>query len=180
MVRYADDFVICCRKGKGAEMMRRLKLWLENNQLKLNEAKTRIVDYTETSFDFLGFRVSRRQGRTGKNYPHVEPSPKRQGKLREAIREEMNRSTLWKEPSEVIERVNRRVRGWANYFHYANSTKVFGKMQWYLEERTRRWLWRKYGKTQALYGEAYSNQKLHQHYGLYEFPLHTTWKYSNA
>jgi len=29
MVRYADDFVVLCRKGQGAEMHRRLKSWLE-------------------------------------------------------------------------------------------------------------------------------------------------------
>src|SRR5271155_806663 len=30
MVRYADDFVVLCRKGQGTEMHRRLKRWLEN------------------------------------------------------------------------------------------------------------------------------------------------------
>ncbi len=29
MVRYADDFVVLCRKGQGKEMHHRLKSWLE-------------------------------------------------------------------------------------------------------------------------------------------------------
>ncbi len=33
MVRYADDFVVLCRKGRGAEVYRRLKLWLEKRKL---------------------------------------------------------------------------------------------------------------------------------------------------
>jgi hypothetical protein len=53
-------------------------------------------------------------------YPHCEPSPKSCGKLRDAIREETAQSTLWKNPEEIIKCVNRRVRGWIGYFHYAN------------------------------------------------------------
>jgi len=45
MVRYADDFVVLCRKGQGMEMQRRLTSWLERRGLKLNEKKTRVVDF---------------------------------------------------------------------------------------------------------------------------------------
>ena len=118
MVRYADDFVVLCRKGQGAEMHRRLRSWLERRGLKLNEKKTRIVDFEKESLEFLGFRLAWRKARSGKSYPHCEPSPKSCAKLREAIREETTRSTQWKEPEEVIARVNVRARGWIGYFHY--------------------------------------------------------------
>jgi retron-type reverse transcriptase len=178
MVRYADDFVVLCRKGQGAAMHGRLKSWLEKRGLKLNEKKTRIVDFEKESFEFLGFRLAWRKARSGRHYPHCEPSPKSCGKLREAIREETARSTMWKEPDEVIARVNRRVRGWIGYFHYANSSRVFDKMQWQMRERMRRWLWKKHAKTQAHYGDAYSNERLHDHYGLINFPMHTKWQNS--
>ena len=178
MVRYADDFVVLCRKGQGAEMHGRLKGWLERRGLKLNEKKTRIVDFEKESFEFLGFRLAWRKGVSGKSYPHCEPSPKSCGNLREAIREETTRSTQWKEPEEVIARVNVRVRGWIGYFHHANSSRVFNKMQWQLEERIRRWLWKKHAKTEEHYGEAYSNERLHDHYGLINFPMHTKWQNS--
>jgi group II intron reverse transcriptase/maturase len=178
MVRYADDFVVLCRKGQGTEMHRRLKRWLENKGLKLNEKKTRIVDFEQESFEFLGFRLSWRKARSGRSYPHCEPSAKSCGKLREAIREETTRSTLWKEPEEVVTRINRRVRGWIGYFHYANSGRVFVKMQGQLRERMRRWLWKKHAKTKAQYGEAYSNERLHDQYGLIRFPMHTQWQNS--
>ena len=178
MVRYADDFVVLCRKGQGAEMHGRLKSWLEQRGLKLNEKKTRIVDFEKESFEFLGFRLAWRKARSGRSFPLCEPSPKSCGKLREAIREETARSTMWKEPEEVIARVNVRVRGWIGYFHYANSAEVFDKMQWQMRERVRRWLWKKHAKTEAQYGNAYSNERLHDHYGLVNFPMHTKWQTS--
>ena len=175
MVRYADDFVVLCRKGQGAEMHRRLRSWLERRGLKLNEKKTRIVDFEKESLEFLGFRLAWRKARSGKSYPHCEPSPKSCAKLREAIREETTRSTQWKEPEEVIARVNVRARGWIGYFHYANSGKVFSKMQWQIRARMRRWLWKKHAKTEEHYGKAYSNEHLHDHYGLINFPMRTKW-----
>ena len=65
------------------------------------------------------------------------------------------------------------VRGWIGYFHYANRAEVFDKMQWQMRERVRRWLWKKHAKTEAQYGNAYSNERLHDHYGLVNFPMHT-------
>jgi group II intron reverse transcriptase/maturase len=178
MVRYADDFVVMCRKGQGHEMKRRLERWLESRGLKLNEKKTRVVDFERESFEFLGFRLQWRKSPKGRYYPHVEPSPKSCGKLRDALREETARHTLWKEPDEVIRRINRRVRGWIGYFHYANSSKVFGTMQMQTRDCVRRWLWKKHAKTRAQYGGAYSNQRLHSRYGLICYPLRTNWQSS--
>ena len=64
----------------------RLKSWLEKRGLKLNEKKTRIVDFEKENLEFLGFRLAWRKARSGRHYPHCEPSPKSCGKLREAIR----------------------------------------------------------------------------------------------
>jgi group II intron reverse transcriptase/maturase len=178
MVRYADDFVVLCRKGQGMEMQRRLKCWLDRRGLKLNETKTRIVDFHQESLEFLGFQLTWRKARSGKSYPHCQPSPKSCGKLREAIREETSRNSQWKEPGEVISRVNRRVRGWIGYFHYANSSRAFGSMQCYLTERVRRWMWKKHAKTKAHYGESYCDERLHAHHGLIRFPMHTPWQNS--
>jgi hypothetical protein len=85
------------------------KRWLERKGLRLNETKTRVVDFENEIFEFLGFRLARRKARSGRSYPHCEPSPKSCGRLREAIRDETTRSTLWKAPEEVLARVNRRV-----------------------------------------------------------------------
>jgi group II intron reverse transcriptase/maturase len=178
MVRFADDIIILCARGQGKEMHQQMKRWLERRKLKLNEEKTQIVDFTQESFEFLGFRISSRKSPHGRKYTHVEASPKSCKKMRSAIREETARWTLWKEPAEVFARVNQRVRGWSNYFHYGNNTGVFGKMQRYTRSQMRRWLWKKHGKRHGQYTQAYSDERLHTHYHLYKLPLHAAWKHS--
>lgn len=59
MVRYADDVIFCFRsEDKAREFRQALQKRLEDNGLKLNEAKTRIVPFekgTHEAFHFLGF-----------------------------------------------------------------------------------------------------------------------------
>lgn len=180
MVRYADDFVILCFRGGAEPMMENLKRWLERRGLKLNEGKTRIVRYGEESLDFLGFRIQRRKNPMGKAYPHSEPSPKSCRKLLGVLREETDWSTQWRKESEVFERVNRRLRGWSNYYHHGNCTRVFSKMNWQVRERMRRWLWKRHNKKYAHYGGRYSDEQLHERHGLFAFPMNAPWKKSNA
>jgi group II intron reverse transcriptase/maturase len=171
MVRYADDFVILARPGQGKGLLERLQGWLTRRGLVLNEKKTRLVDIRQEGIKFLGFALSWRRGRSGRSYPHVEPHPKSLLKLREAIREILNHRTLWRSTEELMTRVNRRLKGWAGYFHYANSTRVLGPMDQYTRTTLRRWLWRKHGCSQALWA-GYTNAELHERYGLYRMP---TW-----
>ncbi len=181
MVRYADDFVILCYKANAEPLMESLKQWLETKGLKLNEEKTRIIEYGKEPLDFLGFRIQQRKSpKTGRNYPHCEPSPKSCRKIREAIREETSWDKQWRKEKEVFETVNRRVGGWINYFHYSNSTEVFSKIQWQMRERMRRWLWQRHKKTYAQYGARYSDEELHGRHGLIRFPMNAPWKNQNA
>lgn len=181
MIRYADDFVILCHKSKAKPVMKSLKRWLDKRGLKLNEKKTRIIEYGKEPLDFLGFRIQqRRSAKTGRNYPHCEPSPRSCQKIREAIREETSWSLQWKKEEEVFKAVNQRLQGWINYFHYANSSGVFEKLQWQVRERMRRYLWKRHGKTHAQYGNRYSNQRLHEHHQLTYFPLNAPWRSQNA
>ena len=159
-------------------MYESLKVWLERRKLKLNEKKTRILDFRKESFEFLGFRLSSRRTRNKRTYVHIEPSPKKLNEVRQAVREETTCSTLWKEPKVVFARVNQRVRGWSEYFHYGSSTKAFGDIQGYVQNRMRRWLWRKHNRTRGHYTKSYDNDVLHEHYGLLKLPLYASWKHS--
>lgn len=47
--------------------------------------------------------------------------------------------------------MNRITRGWSNTYHYGHSTRVFGRQQVWLQNRVRRWLWRKYDCTHGLF-----------------------------
>ena len=76
LVRYADDSVILCR-GNAARILKGLKTVLNDLGLTLNEEKTRVMDAQQESFNFLGFAIGMKRGwRTGKRYPHIEPSKK--------------------------------------------------------------------------------------------------------
>jgi group II intron reverse transcriptase/maturase len=175
MVRYADDFVILSRPGQGTQLLARLKRWLEAHELKLNETKTRTLDVKEDGFKFLGFGVNWRRGKSGKSYPHVEPHPKSQTKLRDKLRDKLNHWTLWRPVEEVIPEVNRLLKGWGGYFHYANSTRVFDRMNQYVSNRVQRWLWRKGGCNKALW-KTNPRKVLQERHGLYRLPTWATWK----
>jgi RNA-directed DNA polymerase len=182
LVRYADDFVILSRPGQGAELLARLKRWLAAHGLTLNETKTRTLDVRAEGFKFLGFAVSWRRARqSGRHYPHVEPHPKSQMKLRDQLREKLNHWTLWRSAEEVVPEVNRMLKGWGGYFHYANSTQVFNRLNLYAANRLRRWLWRKGGgrKGEALWATQ-TTEVLRERHGLYPLPTRAAWKRAAA
>jgi group II intron reverse transcriptase/maturase len=179
MVRYADDFVILSRPGQGKELRRRLQRWLERHGLTLNETKTRTLDVRKEGFKFLGFGVSWRRGKSGRPYPHMEPHPKSQMKLREKLREKLNHWTLWRAVEEVIPEVNRLLKGWGGYFHYANSSRVFGRMNQYAAHRLQRWLRCKHGCQTTREG-ANLWEVLQERYGLYRLPSRAAWKQAKS
>ena len=87
LVRYADDFVVLCRRDV-QEPLNVVRRVLERLGLSLNEAKTHSVDAPQASFNFLGFsiRMSRRL-RTGKPYPHACPADKSLMKIKTKLTE---------------------------------------------------------------------------------------------
>jgi group II intron reverse transcriptase/maturase len=170
LVRYADDFVLLCRPGHGPALYARLKVYLHRKGLKLNETKTRVLDVRRESFRFLGFEVSWRQSRyTGKHYPHVEPSRKARQELRDAVRRELNHWTTGCSCVATVRTVNQTVRGWSQYFHYGHCTRTFVRMQDWLRQRYRKWLWKKYGRTLGYY-TFFTNDRLQGQYQLFTLP----------
>jgi len=176
MVRYADDFVILCPKGRGAELLERLKRWLTARGLKLNETKTRLLDARQAGFKFLGFNLAMRQSsRTGRYFALVQPHAKSCQKMRDGVRALFNHWTLHEPAEEMITRLNRKLKGWAGYFHYGHSTTAFTHLESYVRGRVRRWLWRKHARSRNRYAY-YTDEKLHGEYGLWKMPTWAAWK----
>ena len=100
--------------GAGRELTARRPRWLDRHGLKLNEDKTRLLEVRQAGFKFLGFGVSWRQGKSGCGYPHLEPHPKRQTKLRDKVREQLNPWTRWRAADEVIPELKRLLEGWGD------------------------------------------------------------------
>jgi len=71
-VRYADDWVVLCNgtKADALAMKEELRNVLDHMGLKLSEEKTKVTHITE-GFTFLGFRIERSIGETGKMTPKV-------------------------------------------------------------------------------------------------------------
>jgi hypothetical protein len=76
--------------------------------------------------------------------------------------------------AEVVKETNQVLRGWAGYYHWGHSSAVCNQMLTYSRNRLRRWLWRKQDGRRALW-TAYSNQRLHEKYGLWRLPLTCRW-----
>lgn len=175
LIRYADDFVVLVPPGQGEEVRRRIGQWMEAAGLALNESKTRLVNLARDGIRFLGFSLRQRQSAKGSRYTHVEPAAASCAELRLKLRAILNHSSQWRSIAESVKGVNRVVRGWSAYFHHGNSTRVFNKVQHWIQNRLRRWVWRKHACTRSLHGH-YTNALLHETYGLWRLPTRAAWK----
>ncbi len=174
LVRYADDSVILCR-GNTDRIMKGVKLVLEDLGLTLNEEKTRIVDARQESFNFLGFSIGMKRGKkTGKIYPHTEPSKKALKHIRSEIKQ-LTTERYSATPTEVvIRRVNEVARGWVGYFRFGNCTKALYAFKRYLVYRMRIYLRRKHHYRSFGY-KAYPDRYYYDSLGLYEVPTKAPW-----
>ncbi|MBZ0094076.1 MAG: hypothetical protein K8H75_01675 [Sulfuricella sp.] len=77
--------------------------------------------------------------------------------------------------------MNASLRGWANYFHYRNSSGVLEKVRTHAEERLRTHLMKlhKVRDCGADIGR-FPRQQLYTRYGLYKVPTTAGWKSAHA
>jgi group II intron reverse transcriptase/maturase len=135
LVRYADDLLAMCHSRREAEKaLAALSAILAELGLELKQAKTRIVHLKEggEGLDFLGFHHRWVRGNTprSKHLCFLARWPSRQATQRayDRIREITDRSRLLVPVEEVVQDVNRFLRGWAGYFRYGNSADAFDKI----------------------------------------------------
>jgi RNA-directed DNA polymerase len=145
VVRYADDFVVCCESRNDAEqVLVLLKDWLADRGLTLSEEKTRIVHLTD-GFDFLGFTVRRYRvphTRTGHKLL-ITPSKAAVTELRTRLRAEW-RALAGQPVDAVVHRLNPIIRGWANYFRSGVATKTFSRLDHWMVTRELRYVKRRH------------------------------------
>ena len=174
LVRYADDSVILCR-GSADRILKGLKLVLEELGLTLNEEKTRVVDARHESFNFLGFSIGMKRGqKTGRTYPHTEPSKKALKHIRSEIKQLTTERYSAVPTEDVIRRVNEVARGWVGYFRFGNCTKALSAFKRYLVYRMRIYLRRKH-RYQGFGYKAYPDRYYYDSLGLYEVPTKAPW-----
>jgi RNA-directed DNA polymerase len=133
LVRYADDFAVCCSSERQAEQVKaRLAEWLEPRGLTLNEDKTSIVHMSE-GFDFLGFNL-RRYG----TKLLIKPSKAAIRRIRERLAFE-TRKLRGANAAAILAKLNPIIRGWAAYYRGAVSSRVFSSLDAYVWKLTYKW-----------------------------------------
>lgn len=141
VVRYADDFVVCCESQADAQLAKQdLQNWLKIRGLALSTEKTQIVHLTQ-GFDFLGFNVRLYQTpntKTGYKLL-IKPSKKAVQKHRDKLRE------IWLEAKGnpldiVIKRLNPVIRGWANYHRKVVASSTFQSLNHWMFQREVRYV----------------------------------------
>lgn len=181
LVRYADDFVVMCRKDV-EEPLKVVRHVLERLGLSLNEAKTHVVDATEASFNFLGFTIQMSQGaKTGKSYPNVRPADKSLKKIKARLTALSTRNLSVIPLSDIVGAMNRSLRGWVNYFHYRNSGVAMNKLRHHAENRLRLHLMKRHkvkNRKEALF--RFPHRDLYARHGLYQPPRNAGWRSAHA
>ena len=165
IVNYADDF---CVVGKAAseEMLEAVKRIMEELKLEVNERKTRCLRCPEESLEFLGYRIGRNYRPKGRgSYIGTRPS-------RASVQGICRRISEWTTPSngillpgQMVDDLNRMMRGWANYFSLGQVSPAYRAVDRHAVRRLRQWLCRRH-KVRSGGTVRFPDERLWQQYGL--------------
>ena len=134
-IRFADDFIVTGvdRGVLEGKVKPAIENFLAPRGLTLSKAKTKIVRISE-GFDFLGHNIRKYKGAL-----RVKPSKGKTkafaARLRCLVKEKLPNVP----PADLIPVINRKVRGWTNFYRGCCSSKIFKKVDYWLFDA----IWRK-------------------------------------
>jgi RNA-directed DNA polymerase len=178
IINYADDLVIVCRDS-AEEALQWLKWIIERLGLQLNEVKTSVRDARREAFDFLGYTFAPMVHRaTGRQYLGVAPSKKRVKRFKQSLRTVLHAGNH-APVDEVLEAVNRKLRGWAAYFSIGTLEPAYRVVDHYTSDLLRKFLVRRH-KVPGRGTRRFSEQYLHGTLGLVSLRKRRQVLYSHA
>ena len=124
LIRYADDFIITGRTKEllEGEVKPLVEQFLQPRGLELSPKKT-VITHVEQGFDFLGQNV--------RKYPNgkllIKPSKKNVKTFLDDIRK-IIKAGLGLSAAELIDWLNPKIRGWANYHRHVVSKRIFQRV----------------------------------------------------
>jgi len=170
--RYADDLVILVDGYRRHAWLllavdRRLREELATLDLRLNEAKSRIVDLGQgEAFGFLGFDFRRVRSVRGRWRPQYTPKLTQRTALLEKLKERFRRYDS-QPVGRVITEINPILRGWVNYFRIGNAARCLAYVRNWVETKVRRHLMR--ARNRASFGwTRWSTVGLYEALGLFQ------------
>ncbi len=161
IIRYADDFVIMHENLTIVQRCREaISEWLQEMGLEIKPSKTRLVHTLnkhgkeEPGFNFLGFNIRQfKAGKytSGKNTNGellgfstiITPSRKSQKVHYQEIKEVIDRHR-GKTQAALISNLNRKIKGWCNYFSIGCPSKIFYRMDYLIYWKLQRWARRRH------------------------------------
>ena len=165
IVNYADDFVVL-GKARSAEMLAAVEVLMKGLKLTVNAEKTRCCRVPEEPIEFLGYRIGRNYRRdTGRAYIGTRPSAASVRSIRRRVSELTTPRNGLLSPGTVVERLNRLLIGWANYFILGQVGPAYEAIDQHAKRRLRRWLCRKHKMRSGNYVR-FPDERLWQGYGL--------------
>lgn len=169
IVNYADDLVICCKR-QAEEALQAMRQVMARLKLTVNEEKTHVCRIPQEHFDFLGYTFGRCYStQTGRAYTGTRPSKKSIRRMVATISAETERRWTGRETADVVERLNRKLTGWANYFRLGPVSKAYQAIDAHAAYRLRRWLCQKH-KARRAARSCYPDEYLYETLGLVRLP----------
>src|SRR6266581_613560 len=139
-IRYADDFVVTSKPKDllEGEIQPFVEQFLQQRGLKLSPTKT-VTTHVEKSFDFLGQNVRR--------YPNgkllIKPSKKNVKTFLDGIRRTI-KAAHGVSAADLIDQLNPKIRGWANYHRHVVSKRTFGRVDYSIFSSLWKWARRRH------------------------------------
>lgn len=145
-VRYADDIALFVSSERAAErVLDSVKAWLRIQlDLEVNEDKSGAGKSDESQL--LGFRIHR-----GGN---TAPSPKSLARLKQRVRELWSARQSLTLP-ELRKQWQDYIRGWWNYFGFANWTWQVKKLSGWIRRHMRKYFWLRWHNRKGRYNALY-------------------------
>ena len=172
IVNYADDFVIC-GKAPAQALRAVVERMMKQLRLPLNATKTRCLRTPEEPFEFLGYRSGRNyRPRTGEAYIGTRPSKASVRSICRKISELTQPRYGQLELEQMVERLNRALLGWSNYFVLGQVSPAYAAVDAHAAKRLRQWLCRKHKVKSGKYVR-YPDARLRDDFGLVRLKLQT-------
>jgi RNA-directed DNA polymerase len=150
-VRYADDANVYVRSEEAGKrvMLSVTRFITKTLRLKVNEAKSAVDRPWKRKF--LGFTFSANEWR-GRWRINRKIAPKALERFKAKIRH-MTRRTGGKSIEQVVAELNRYLKGWIQYFAFAEVKKEFEHLTSWIKRRLRCMLWKQWGTSKTRYLE---------------------------